>query len=374
MSVKHWMAILSFIYLNSCDSCKPEKRLESYSVTFDDLIHHLDSVSYLNEQITAPDIYSNDEFNIRLVTDSSVFRKEKVIIKGLDNDLYPVSYSIIFEQRIISLFSSGRFLCTDINTFQRDHALEKRLNKLTAEGLWLINQKPIIKRGNRYFAFDKRTGWEPFRSYVPKASQKILFEDANFLISADCYGEFGGTLYFHDKNSKELFFTESTCARSVVAEGDSYRILSSLGHHSGFTDSRAMREPRKLTKLSDVDPFNLSVYQKQHLGFLDSTNYGKTEFDFFGIQFFSQFSLNNQKLYLTYWQDATFVSSLSGNTISIEDPLFANKLYTHNPVTRDYGNGLVLINLDLWRKGKDHEVGMLLINNNKLTHIEWSDH
>ncbi|MCE7995447.1 MAG: hypothetical protein HEP71_25945 [Roseivirga sp.] len=369
MPKKYSLALMVLLFLNACS---PSNRPEVLNRTFDDLIDHLDSVSSWNGDISPPDIYLSDRFNIHLTTDSPVFEKQKLRIKNPTGpEPYPVSYSVIYKQHIISLFESGKFSCIDINTFQRNRSFENRLNQLDSEYLWLLDGKLVAKSGLGHYVFNENDKWEPYDRYIPKAPQKILFEDSSFLISCDCYGEFGGTIYFYQKATQETYLTDAMCARSIVLEDGAYKVLSSLGHGVGFSDLRLIPDPRKLTRLSDLDPFDLSPYQKQHLGFLDSTNYGESKFDFYSIQLFALFNHNRQHLYLTRWRGVTFITEIQGNTISVSDPLFADNLYVHNPISTDYGNGLVLINLDFWGLGKDREVGMILINGDKLTHIEW---
>lgn len=360
------------VVLLSLNACFPANQPEVQNKTFDDLIHHLDSVAPWAGDRSPPDIYLSDRFNIQLITDTQVFKKQKLEIKNpTGTKPYPVSYSVIYKQHIVSLFESGKFSCININSLQRNRSFEKLLNELSSEFLWLLNGKLVVKSDLAFYVFNENNEWEPYHQYIPKAPQKVLFEDSNFLISCDCYGEFGGTIYFYDKLTRETHFTDAMCARSLVLEDSTYKVLSSLGHDAGFSDLRQIPDPTYLPKLSDIDSIGLSPYFQKHVSLLDSTNYGQNEFDFYSIQLFALFKHNGKNLYLTYWRGATFISEIQGNTISVVDPLFADDLYTHNPITTDYGNGLVLINLDFWGKGIKREVGMLLINGDKLTHIEW---
>lgn len=369
MSMKYPLALVIILSLNACF---PSNQPEVQNKTFDDLVDLLDSNASWGGDISPPDIYVSDQFNIQLTTGSPVFEKQKLRIENpTGTEPYPVSYSVIFKEHIISLFESGKFSCIDVNTFQRNRSFENRLNQLDSESLWLLDGKLVARSGLRNYVLNENNRWEPYQKYIPKPPQKILLEDNDFLISCDCYGEFGGTLYFYDKLTHETYLTEATCARSAVVQDNAYKILSTLGHGSGFADFKTIQNPRNLTKLSDLDPFDLTPYERLHLGFLDSTYHAQNEFDFYGIQLFALFRHNSQNLYLTSWRGATFLSEIQGDTISISDPLFADDLYSHNPITTDYGNGIVLINLDFWGMGKKREVGMLLINGNTLTHIEW---
>ena len=99
----------------------------------------------------------------------------------------------------------------------------------------------------------------------------------------------------------------------------------------------------------------------------------KPIFNFYGIQLFGGLRYQNQTLYLMYWRNTTFLVTIAGHRITIVDPLFANDLYTHNPVTTTYGPNLALTNLDFYGLGGSDEVAALLWQGRQLTKIEWGE-
>ena len=77
------------------------------------------------------------------------------------------------------------------------------------------------------------SNWQKYSKEFLLPKQPKLFEDSEFIVFRDCYGEFGGTVCFFDKANGETYFTESTCANSVIKNDDGYLVLAHLGHFMG---------------------------------------------------------------------------------------------------------------------------------------------
>ena len=73
------------------------------------------------------------------------------------------------------------------------------------------------------------------------------------------------------------------------------------------------------------------------------------------------------------WQDRTFLSEIRKKDIIIVDPLFNSDLYTHDPITTQYENGVILMNLDFYGLGREREVSMIIIKDKEITKIDWNN-
>lgn len=76
-------------------------------------------------------------------------------------------------------------------------------------------------------------------------------------------------------------------------------------------------------------------------------------------------------LYIVNWRQKTFLAEINERNFMIVDPLFNNGFYTHSPITKEYENGWILINLDFYGTAKEREVSMIVIKDRKLTKIDW---
>jgi hypothetical protein len=284
---------------------------------------------------------------------------------------FPKSFSVIYENFLVSLFENGNFACFNLDNFERNTKFEDKLNTKKFDYHWIIGNQLGGLSGNSIFVWNGNE-WTKYKAVFPLKTQPKLFEDDRFVVYGDCFGEWGGTVYFFEKSTSKTFFTESTCANSVIKNTDGYNVLSNLGHGFGFTEVKTIFDP---TKLSFVKPNEIGkTFKGEALGYKDKSNAFKKKFDFYGIQIFSSFNYKNKVLYVIHLSDLTFIAEIKENIIEIVNPLFFNDLYTHNPITNKYEN-FTLMNLSLYGIGLEREISALIINGNKITKLDWNkDH
>ena len=82
-----------------------------------------------------------------------------------------------------------------------------------------------------------------------------VFKDDNYNIYSTCNGEFGGTIYFQNKQTKKSYEAASTCPIVVNKIGKEYYVTNYMGHMMGFASVLKITDPEKLEK-SDLN-FNL---------------------------------------------------------------------------------------------------------------------
>lgn len=333
-----------------------------------------------NDSVSSSSLFRTDEFNISISENPIMLDTiHKVIINPYytddiedydDNYLnYPVSYSVIYEDILVSLFRNRKFVCHNLVNLQRDIDFEKILNTKKFKYHWIINNELGGLSGNTIFIWNKNK-WEKAKTKFPLKSQPKLFEAPEFIVFGDCHGEFGGTVYFFDKTSGETYFTESTCANSVYKKEGKYVVLAHLGHSMGSSEIKLIDDPRKLTKAKKGE-IN-KIKDGGALGYADKSGAYQKLFDFYGIQLFSTFKYGERQLYIVHLNELTFLAEIKGTEIQIVHPLFDNEIYTHEPVTNSYGK-YTLINLDFYGTALDKEVSVIIIDENKITKLDWNE-
>ncbi len=281
---------------------------------------------------------------------------------------FPKSFSVIYENSLVSLFENGKFACFNLDNFERNTKLEDKLNTKRFKYHWIIGNQLGGLSGNSIFIWNGNK-WTKSKDIFPLKIRPKLFEDDRFIVYGDCFGEWGGTVYFFEKSTSKTFFTESTCANSVIKNIDGYNVLAHLGHGGGSTEVITIPDP---TKLSLAKPNEIGKTVKgQALGYIDKSNAFKKKFDFYGVEIFSFFNYKNKVLYVVHLSDLTFIAEIRNNEIEIVNPLFFNNLYTHNPVTNKYGN-FTLMNLDHFGKGLNREISVLVINGKRIIKLDWN--
>lgn len=350
------------------------------------LIDYFQKQTWGHVVITRDSLYKSPfkgEFNVSVSNNYIEFDTTHIVIKNPyfsdkyeeaeeDKDYvrnFPKSFSVIYENSLISLFENGKFACFKLDNFERDTALENKLNTRKFKYHWIIDNQLGGLSGNYIYLWNGNK-WSKSKSGFPLKSQPKLFEDDKFIVYGDCHGEWGGTVYFFEKSTSKTFFTESTCANTVIKDSGGYNVLAQLGHGNGSAEIKTIADPTKLT-LAKPNEIR-TIVNGEALGYTDKSNAFKKKLDFYGAQIFSFFNYGDKVLYIVNLSDLTFIAEIKNNEIEIVNPLFFSDLYTHNPVTNQSGN-YALINLDNYGTGLYREISVLIINGNKITKLDWNE-
>lgn len=382
------MKILSGFCLIIIFSCSPANKKDSLSewqnIWADKFVQRYKNNFYsnkLNEEVSKSLLLKTDEFSLSISNNPIDFNVQQKVIynpnfqKDYEKDdqqkrNYPISYSGIFEDKLISLFDNGNFSCFDLNTLEVDEHFTKKLNTKKFNYHWISRGELIAKSENTFYKW-KNDDWIKIDNELPVYNQPILFEDNQYIIFSDCHGEWGGTIYFYNKKKNEIFYTEATCANTIKKENGNYLILSSLGHMMGNSYLKLVRNP---TQLSKINSENINqTFNGEALGYKDDSNAFEIKFNFYDIILFSNFRVDNRELYLTHLNDQTFIAEIENREIQIVHPFLESDIYTHNPVTTQYGD-YVLINLDFYGTAFEREVSVIIIKNNNILKLDWNEY
>ncbi len=306
-----------------------------------------------------------------MLSDSALnLHKERLVIRvPYQKNPYPIDYSIIYQNRLVSLFDPGQFVCLTVDGLKRDLAYEKKLNTRQFEYHWLLGGRLVALSGGVYYWFDERAGWRVYTEPVPLSKQPTFYEDQRYIAFSTCQGEFGGTLFFYDKQTRLTHFMPSVCTVSVIRQPDGYYVLASLGHGMGSADLSLIKNPSALPILKRLIQ---QVVPEADSTRLTNVVMPTAVFDQYSCQFFAGFERNGKLTYLVNWGQRTFLAEVAGDTIFIKDPLLNDDLYTHNPVTTTYAPSLTLVNLDFYGIGREREIACLLFRGNRIIKINWN--
>ena len=351
------------------------------------LIEHFKAHNWNDSIITKESLYktnlTRDNFNVSISNNLIDFETKQIVIRNpyfsekLDESEnekdytrnFPKSFSVIYQNNLIALFENGKFLCVDLNSLTRNSSFEQQLNSKKFDYHWIIDNKLIAQSGNQKMFWNGKK-WEKFKDELPLKNQPKLFDDNEFIVYRDCNGEWGGTIYFYEKSTGKTYFTESTCANTVTKAGEGYQVSSHLGHMSGSSEITLIPNPRKLTQ-AKPNEINTTL-NGEALGYIDKSNAFIKKLDLYGIQIFSRFVNDNKELFIVNVADLTFIAKIKNNEVEIIHSLFFNDLYTHDPITTEYGE-YTLINLDHYGIGLYREISTLIIIGNKITKIDWNE-
>jgi len=351
------------------------------------LIEHFKARNWNDEAITRESLYktnfAGDNFNLSISNNPINFKTEHIVIKNpyfstkLNNSQeeneytrnFPSSFSVIYQDNLIALFENGKFVCIELNTLNRNLALEEQLNTRKFSYHWIIDHKLIAQGGNKKMFWNGKK-WEKYKEKLPPKNQPILFDDKDFIVYRACHGEWGGTIYFYEKSTGKTYFTASTCANTVSKTDEGYQVLAHLGHMFGVSEIKLIPDPRKLTETKSYG--TNKIVNGQALGYTDKSNAFINKLDLYGIQLFSSFTFEGKELFIVRIEDLTFLAKIHNNEVELVHPLFFNDLYTHQPITTKFGT-YTLVNIDHYGTGLYREISTLILHKNTIKKIDWNE-
>jgi hypothetical protein len=297
---------------------------------------------------------------------------QHLVVSNPFDSTYPISNSIVYNNMLITLFEPGKFVCLDLIDFKRNAEFEDKINTKKFDYHWLYQNKIIILSDGDYFELDESLNWTQINGGFPIIERPILFEDEEFLVFRDCYGEFGGTLYFYDKINNKYFFTEATCAVTVSKSEKGYEVL--ITSFNTTLKSKLIVNPRELSETNKEEAHQKPKFLA--LGYTDNSKNTVSNLTSSELLGFSTFNYLGQPFYIIrtggYRTAKTFLASFDGHFFKMVHPLFYDGLFTHHPVTTKYINATV-INLDFYGIAREREISCLVLFNNKLTKIDWNE-
>ena len=295
---------------------------------------------------------------------------KETVLKNPYGDDFPVSYSVIYKGRLISLFQSGLFTTHSIQTLERDLSYEKKINSKRFDYHWLIGNKLVGLSEGRYFYLNSSDKWTAYKDSIPLRNQPKLFEDNKYIVFCDCFGEFGGSVYFFNKKTGKIYFTGATCANTVYKKDNKYYILYELGH-MGLINStlKEIINPDLLTPISIEE---VRKGTRGRYGYSANLNASRIIFSLDPITFSSTFNYKGRTVYLTTNLERTFLAEKENDSIKIVNPLFNSEIAMHYPVTTSYSD-TILINGALYGVGREREISCFIIKDDEFIKIDWNE-
>lgn len=162
-------------------------------------------------------------------------------------------------------------------------------------------------------------------------NNNFLFEDTLYIITKECYGEFGGTIIFENKITKKKYATSSVCAVIVNKFNDKYYVTSSLNHIEGSTEIIEIEDPSKLDYYDSSNNFEYSDKGKRVL--LDTS----------GIVILVSFFYKDEFYHILNDYNKVYLSKMSNDKVEIIDTIIDKKIYSNNEeIYRTKDNHLIV--------------------------------
>lgn len=265
-------------------------------------------------------------------------------------------YSIALDIKVLTtLFYKGhyfcltdekRFICLN-DKFEVDSSMTNSINQLRVDFSFISGDSLIagvysqgIEPYNYFLNSDLK--WERIEL---NRKEDQLFEDEKFIVTACCFGEFGGSVFFTDKKSNRVYSCAATCATTINKLDECYFVTVSLAHESGSTIILKIEDPTKLVELRSD---RLKHFCNWWVERLDPKDYvasrekfmvGAQEFiDTLGLLTLTSFVFNDQIYHINSDRNNTFISKVKGDKFVQLDSIFNEYISSSEPKSRKCGN------------------------------------
>ena len=157
-------------------------------------------------------------------------------------------YCMFLSQRKNTSRSFKKMVVLDIKgDFLEDVFLPKGIQRMNYFNIEIENDSLFLQRAQ--FDEENFVLGKYVTDFKPTATRDFKrFEDENFNVYTRCRGEFGGTIFFENKHTQELFEGSSTCPIVVNTIDDEYYITNYMGHMMGFASVIKISDPKNLEK------------------------------------------------------------------------------------------------------------------------------
>lgn len=176
------------------------------------------------------------------------------------------------------------------------------------------------------------------------------YEDNLYNIYSTCRGEWGGTVFFQDKKTNELYEGSSTCPIVVNKIGNEYFITNYMGHMIGFASINKIPDPKKLEK-SEWD-FKRRYGSRSHKGI-------EKVLDTMDFHIPTSFVINDKLLHIYNDDNGTHISDIKNEEMK---PIYTFDFKFYPQFNQQLKNGKQVLTFEVARSRKD---GILIIDRNQ---------
>lgn len=301
---------------------------------------------------------------------------EKFVVKtySITSDT-TVRSTLFYKDHYYCLTEKMQFVCLN-NKFQVDSSITNFINQMPfyfsyLSGDTLMAGTYINNKTTETYFLDQNHKWQPT---TKMQSYKPFFEDERFIIRTCCMGEFGGAIFFTEKQSKRVYSCPSTCVVNINKINGSYYVTNSLAHMSSSTEILRIDDP---TKLYELKADNLKNGCNWYMRFVTSKDgyAGMRKFeigtqkilDTIGVLTMTSFIYNKQLYHINTDFEKTFISKNQGDSLYFVDSIFNKPLWSYNPENRKYGT------MTLYSFNNRKTSGFFKISNDTISIITFSN-
>ena len=156
-----------------------------------------------------------------------------------------IKAAVLIDGYIICLRDNNKFLVLDSN-FKQIDSIAERLNKLHPTVLFWLNNKAIIGSIKKNYFINENLVIQEY--IIPELKYDLpLYFDSTYYVYGCCAGEWGGSVFFLNKETNKTYSYPATCVRQVLKFKDNYIVCNNFYS----TDFLSIKDPSKLFELKE---------------------------------------------------------------------------------------------------------------------------
>ena len=167
-----------------------------------------------------------------------------------------------------------------------------------------------------------------------KKQDSAFYEDENYVVRKSCSGEWGGTIWFKNKNTGIEYSCEATCPVVVNKTEGKYIVTSTLAHMSGFSTVIEINTPDSLAIFKLPEPRNKKGKTKlYYIGDNESNSKKGTKqlVDTMGVLILATFNYKGELFHIVTDFEKTFVEKIENKKFVIIDTISNQSIWTYDP-------------------------------------------
>jgi hypothetical protein len=173
--------------------------------------------------------------------------------------------------------------------------------------------------------------------FAPASS--ALYEDDAYVVSAYCYGEFGGGLFFKNKHTDSTYTCQATCAFNIIKLQNRYVVSCALAHMAGFAQVLEIADPRRMKAVPATKKRSGKRPRIVIAGGEPSTMGTTTLADSVGVLLSGSFPLNGRLYFIVANHEKTYLTTIENGRFSTAAKLADFSARAYDPIVRKTSDG-----------------------------------
>lgn len=226
---------------------------------------------------------------------------------SIDGDLIKV---VLFRDNFYGMFETNRkntsgsfkkmIVFTRKGEFIEDVFIPAEIQEMPYYDL-IVNNDSLYVKENQFDKINLLLGEYVADFKLTPTKDFTIFKDDTYNIYSTCNGEFGGTIYFQNRQTKKSYEAASTCPIVVNKIDKNYYVTNYMGHMMGFASVIKIPDPEKLEK-SNLD------FETQHGSMSDKGS--QILFDSTGFYIATSFVVDKKLLHLYSDKQGTYIGEI----------------------------------------------------------------